>query len=233
VLLIAILHFIPDKDDPWDIVRRLIAVLPAGSYLVVSHATPENLADAVGKDKLNAVYAETASGGVAPGRSPRSAVSLTGWNWPPRAWSISRHGGRPCKGMRILQTGRSSTGASRGKPDKPSAPAVAATTLTGTRESHHRTEREPLPISSVATVPEPGADLVPAAGGGQLDLNPASAAVYLGRLVSGRRLRIGARTSQMAVAQAEHAVSPSGSSTGWRQPERGTQTITQDDAVRH
>jgi hypothetical protein len=28
-------------------------------------------------------------------------------------------------------------------------------------------------------------------------------------------------------------VSPSRSSTGWRQPKHGTQTITQDDAVRH
>lgn len=73
VLLIAILHFIPDKDDPCDIVRRLMAAVPAGSHLVVSHATPENLADSAGKDKLNAVYAETASGGVTP--RPFSEIS--------------------------------------------------------------------------------------------------------------------------------------------------------------
>lgn len=60
-------------------------------------------------------------------------------------------------------------------------------------------------MTSTVTTPQPGADLLPAAGGGQLDQSPASvAAAYLGRLVSGRRLRIGARTSPMAVAQAEH-----------------------------
>jgi hydroxymethylbilane synthase len=60
-------------------------------------------------------------------------------------------------------------------------------------------------MSSVATTPEPGADLVPAASGGQIDQTPASvAAAYLSRLVTGRKLRLGARTSPMAVAQAEH-----------------------------
>lgn len=66
VLLISILHFIPDKDDPWKIVSRLMASVPPGSYLVVSHATPENFTDSASKDKLNSVYAATASGGVTP-----------------------------------------------------------------------------------------------------------------------------------------------------------------------
>jgi hypothetical protein len=66
VLLIAILHFIPDEDGPWEITRRLMAAVPAGSYLVISHATTENLKDTSGQDRLNAVYAETASGGVIP-----------------------------------------------------------------------------------------------------------------------------------------------------------------------
>ena len=79
-LLIAIMHFIPDEDDPCDIVRRLMAAVPPGSYLVVSHATPQDFPDAVNKDRLNAVYAETASGGVTPGRSRRSGASLTNWN---------------------------------------------------------------------------------------------------------------------------------------------------------
>jgi hypothetical protein len=39
LLLIAILHFIGDEHDPWDIVRRLMAALPSGSYLVLSHLT--------------------------------------------------------------------------------------------------------------------------------------------------------------------------------------------------
>jgi hypothetical protein len=66
VLLFAILHFVPDQDDPWGIVGRLMGAVPPGSYLAVSHATQESLADAASKELLNKVYAETASGGVTP-----------------------------------------------------------------------------------------------------------------------------------------------------------------------
>jgi hypothetical protein len=37
VSLISILHAIPDGDEPWSIVGRLLAAVPAGSYLAVSH----------------------------------------------------------------------------------------------------------------------------------------------------------------------------------------------------
>jgi hypothetical protein len=37
--LIALLHFIPDEKDAYDIVDRLLSVLPSGSALVVTHAT--------------------------------------------------------------------------------------------------------------------------------------------------------------------------------------------------
>jgi hypothetical protein len=37
VLLVAILHFFPDGDDPQGVVARLLDALPSGSYLVVSH----------------------------------------------------------------------------------------------------------------------------------------------------------------------------------------------------
>jgi SAM-dependent methyltransferase len=39
LLLIAILHFIGDEDDPDGIVARLLAALPSGSHLVLSHLT--------------------------------------------------------------------------------------------------------------------------------------------------------------------------------------------------
>lgn len=39
VLLVAVLHFIGDSDDPHAIVAALRDALPAGSYLVLSHAT--------------------------------------------------------------------------------------------------------------------------------------------------------------------------------------------------
>ncbi|ABD11171.1 hypothetical protein ThrDRAFT_03153 [Frankia casuarinae] len=37
--LIAILHFFPDVAEPYAIVARLMDALPAGSYLMLSHAT--------------------------------------------------------------------------------------------------------------------------------------------------------------------------------------------------
>jgi hypothetical protein len=47
LLLVAILHFIPDTDDPYGIVAGLMGRLAPGSYLVLSHGTmdfapPEN-----------------------------------------------------------------------------------------------------------------------------------------------------------------------------------------------
>lgn len=63
VMLLAVLHFIPDEDDPWGIVRRVLAVVPSGSYLVISHAISDDLTDTQ-RDGLNSVYAETRSGGV-------------------------------------------------------------------------------------------------------------------------------------------------------------------------
>jgi len=63
VMLLAILHFIPDEDDPWDLVARLLAAVPPGSYLVVSHALSDDLTGSQ-QEGLNAVYAGTRSGGV-------------------------------------------------------------------------------------------------------------------------------------------------------------------------
>ena len=39
LLLIAVMHFIADEDDPWGLAARLLAELPAGSYLALSHLT--------------------------------------------------------------------------------------------------------------------------------------------------------------------------------------------------
>jgi hypothetical protein len=37
LLLLIILHLIPDEDDPYGIVARLVRALPSGSYLVIAH----------------------------------------------------------------------------------------------------------------------------------------------------------------------------------------------------
>ncbi len=43
LVLGAILHFIPDGDDPYEIVARLVGALPKDSYLVMSHTTNDFL----------------------------------------------------------------------------------------------------------------------------------------------------------------------------------------------
>jgi hypothetical protein len=41
VLLVAILHFIADADDPAAVVKNLLAPFPSGSYLVISHGSAD------------------------------------------------------------------------------------------------------------------------------------------------------------------------------------------------
>jgi trans-aconitate methyltransferase len=43
VLLVAVLHFLPDHEQAYDVVQTLMAAMPAGSYLVISHATTDAL----------------------------------------------------------------------------------------------------------------------------------------------------------------------------------------------
>lgn len=54
--LIALLHFVPDEDGAHDLVRRLLAALPSGSYLVMTHATADFTPEesAVATEKLKA-----------------------------------------------------------------------------------------------------------------------------------------------------------------------------------
>jgi hypothetical protein len=50
VLLIAVLHFLDDADDPYSAVTRLVQALPPGSHLALSHATFDPLpADTVAR----------------------------------------------------------------------------------------------------------------------------------------------------------------------------------------
>ncbi|MGH3171713.1 MAG: SAM-dependent methyltransferase [Trebonia sp.] len=45
VILVFVMHFIPDAEGPYDIVRRLMEPLPSGSYLVMAHAASDIAAD--------------------------------------------------------------------------------------------------------------------------------------------------------------------------------------------
>jgi hypothetical protein len=47
VVLMAVLQFVPDTDDPHGIVRRLMEAVPAGSYLVISHPAADLQATAM------------------------------------------------------------------------------------------------------------------------------------------------------------------------------------------
>jgi hypothetical protein len=46
VMLIAVLHCIPDEDDPAGIVATLMNAVPAGSYLVLTHPAIDQVPDA-------------------------------------------------------------------------------------------------------------------------------------------------------------------------------------------
>jgi hypothetical protein len=55
VILIFVMHFVPDAERPYDVVRRLMEPLPPGSYLVMGHAASDIAADfmAAGADAYN------------------------------------------------------------------------------------------------------------------------------------------------------------------------------------
>jgi S-adenosyl methyltransferase len=38
---VAVLHFIPDADDPYAVVARLMDAVPSGSYLVMAHGASD------------------------------------------------------------------------------------------------------------------------------------------------------------------------------------------------
>jgi hypothetical protein len=59
VLLIAILHFLPDAEDPEGIVAALMAAVPPGSVLVISHLTADHYTQAA---QAEAIYADTTPG---------------------------------------------------------------------------------------------------------------------------------------------------------------------------
>jgi hypothetical protein len=43
LLLLSILHFVAEQDDPAGLIARLLAPFPAGSYVAISHVTPDTV----------------------------------------------------------------------------------------------------------------------------------------------------------------------------------------------
>jgi hypothetical protein len=55
LLLTGVMHFLPDSEDPWGLLRRYMAALPSGSYLSLSHRTDEKK-PAVNAERFRAVF---------------------------------------------------------------------------------------------------------------------------------------------------------------------------------
>jgi hypothetical protein len=50
LLVVAVLHFVPDEDKPYEVISRLVSALPAGSYVVLSHATSDYMPPSTASD---------------------------------------------------------------------------------------------------------------------------------------------------------------------------------------
>ncbi len=64
VLLLAILHFIPDADDPYAIVKKLMDAVPAGSFLVVCNSSSDIHRDQVAE--MTRLYNQSSAVQVRP-----------------------------------------------------------------------------------------------------------------------------------------------------------------------
>lgn len=58
LLVVGVLQFIPDSDDPWDVLARYVRALPSGSYLALSHFTADSMPAAMAAGKK--IFARTA-----------------------------------------------------------------------------------------------------------------------------------------------------------------------------
>ena len=64
ILLVAILHFVRDSENPYVIVEQLKAAMAPGSYLVISHVTAEDI-PAESAEQARALYEHATAPGVA------------------------------------------------------------------------------------------------------------------------------------------------------------------------
>lgn len=109
LMLVAILHFLTDEDDPRQIVHTLLDALPTGSYLTASHVTPEHDPEGVhgleqayrnggipAQARTAAEFTELAFGGlelIEPGVALVSEWRPDGAATRPRADEVNWYGG--------------------------------------------------------------------------------------------------------------------------------------------
>ncbi|HEX8009174.1 MAG TPA: SAM-dependent methyltransferase [Trebonia sp.] len=102
VLLLAILHFIPDADDPYRIVKRLMDPMPAGSFLVICHAPSDIQPEQTAEMALR--YNESGAAQIRPRSRAEVAQFFTGLDLigpgvvPLAEWLGQDDGGSPLAG---------------------------------------------------------------------------------------------------------------------------------------
>jgi hypothetical protein len=72
ILLVAVLHFIEDHEDPWAVVNCYKDLMAPGSYLVISHVTADHLSDDAARE-AQAAYNGASAPGVARTREQIAA----------------------------------------------------------------------------------------------------------------------------------------------------------------
>ncbi|WP_436786055.1 SAM-dependent methyltransferase [Yinghuangia sp. YIM S10712] len=77
VLLLAVLHFVPDEHKPTEILTRLTDRLPSGSYLGLSHVTGDF--DPVSWERIVDTYRQSGIPGQARSREEFAALVPAGW----------------------------------------------------------------------------------------------------------------------------------------------------------
>jgi trans-aconitate methyltransferase len=94
ILMLAILHFVPDADKPHDVVARYVDRLPAGGYLALSHAELRT-----GVDEIAKMYTSQASSGAVARTAEQIGAFFTGLDLvepglvPVSAWRPATPGG--------------------------------------------------------------------------------------------------------------------------------------------
>jgi S-adenosyl methyltransferase len=101
VLLVAVLHFVPDSESPWSAVHAIAERLAPGSYVVVSHVTGDEISDGAVKQAAD-IYQGALVRSAARSRSeiarffdglemvPPGLVDVAEWRPGRRAAAIGR-----------------------------------------------------------------------------------------------------------------------------------------------
>ena len=68
VLMVAVLHFVEDREDPWSIVSKYKSMMAPGSYLALSHVTGDGSPDEAVRQAVE-IYEHASAPGIARSRT--------------------------------------------------------------------------------------------------------------------------------------------------------------------